>query len=176
MRGHSGIFGISGFFTSTALVPPNNDAIAFCFSPCTRFPYRTRASTKETPSLFSAKNCARFIFPKLSKAPAMASDSKFFLLTVCKFTRSAKSKISLNSPFSSRSRMISSTAPFPTPLIAAIPKRRSPFLFTKNLARDSFTSGPRTGSPMWFDSSMKMEILSALERLRLNTAAINSAG
>lgn len=48
----------------------------------------------------SAKNCSRWM-PKLSKAPANASDSMFFLLQAVRLTRSTKSKISLYGPFSS---------------------------------------------------------------------------
>ena len=87
-------------------------------------------SKKDSPFVFSARNCSLRMFPKASKAPAMARDSMFFLLHADRFTRSTKSNISLYGPFF-RSCMILCTAASPTPFIAPKPKRISLFLFTE---------------------------------------------
>ena len=67
------------------------------------------------------------------KAPAKAKFSIFLRLQAERFTRCTKSKISLYSPFLSRSSRIDCTALSPTPLMAPSPKRISPFTIHRKL-------------------------------------------
>ena len=113
---------------------------------------------------------------KESKPPARINPSKAFLFAALKSTRLVTSKIDLNDPFSFRSLIIAFTAEPPTPLIAPIPKRTAPSLFTENFKYDSLISGPRTSNPIRLHSSIKKDTdlisLILLER----TEAMYSAG
>ena len=113
---------------------------------------------------------------KLSKAPAKARLSIVLRLQAERLIRSTKSKMSLYSPLASRSAMICSTAPDPTPFTALRPKRISPLAFTENFISDSFTSGTNTPIFMDLHSSMSLVISVMLFRFRLNAPAIYSAG
>ena len=72
--------------------------------------------------------------------------------------------------------MIALTAPAPTPLTAAIPKRTAPSAFTENFKKDSFKSGPKTANPIRLHSSIKKETALISFILLESTEAIYSAG
>ena len=125
---------------------------------------------------FTAKYCSRFNSGNSSKPPAKARHSRFFLLQAVRLTRCTKSNIPLKGPFFSRSSMIFSTAPSPTPFTAPRPKRIFPSGLTVNFRLLSFTSGPRTLIPIALHSSISLVISVMFDKLRLITAAIYSAG
>ena len=167
----SGISGLSGFISSAS---PNNEMALSISSLLYASPYLSSVSMNGSPLLHGSMNCLRQM-PKLSNAPECSSDSNPFLFTTPDIL-STKSKITSKGPFSSRSARIAFTIFSPNPLIPPRPKRISPFLFTVNLASDSFTSGLSTLRPFFLQSSMIFLISSMLERFLVRLAAWNSAG
>ena len=87
------------------------------------------------------------VSPKLSKAPALISDSTRRLLQTPISTLAMKSPKSANRPLAVRVRMIESTTLAPTLRIAESPKRMSVPTGAKSDC-DSLTSGGRTLMPM----------------------------
>ena len=87
-----------------------------------------------------SRPCRRW--PTESKAPALISASTVFLLSTEKSTRSQKSKKSRYGPLASRSAMISSQCPVPTPRTADMPNTIS--APTMSPASSRFSSGAKS--------------------------------
>ena len=113
---------------------------------------------------------------KLSKAPDSPSDSIVFLLQERVSILSKKLKVFLKNPFCSRSLIMATDGPSPTPFIPANPKRIQPSLVTEKFNSDSLISGPFNGMLSCLHSVMNLVISLISSLLRVKFAAIYSAG
>jgi hypothetical protein len=126
--------------------------------------------------------------PKSSIAPHFTSASSTRLLTVRRSTRLHRSSSEVNGPFFSRSATMVSTAPSPTFLTAASPKRipnsnsslpGSTFSTTRSTVNRIWLRlmlGLRISTPSRLHSPRAETIFSGLETSVVRTAAIHSTG
>ena len=118
------------------------------------------------------------LYPKLSSAPALISDSMTFLFTLLESIRDTKSEKSLNGA-SARASRIELIAISPAPLIAPIPNMTtsSPsILVASKTSPDRLMSGGRSLIPIRFSSSTYLTTLSVLFFSSVRIAAMNSVG
>jgi hypothetical protein len=111
-----------------------------------------------------------------SNVPLLMNDSMTRRFTALKSTRSQKSKSDLKGPSFFRASRIDSTAPSPTFLIAASPKRMSFSPTTVKNMSEALTSGGRTWRPISFAEPMYSTIFSVFARSDVSSAAMKNAG
>ena len=111
-----------------------------------------------------------------SNDPLLMKLSTTRRLTARRSTRSQKSKSAVKRPPCRLAVSTASTAPSPTFLIAASPKRMPESSITVKNMSESFTSGGRTRMPRSRHSPMYCTILSVLARSEVRRAAMKNAG
>ena len=118
--------------------------------------------------------------PRESKAPALTMLSNVRRFRLAAPARAQKSSMDEKGPFSFRSSTSGFTAPSPTVLMAASPKRSpgapsSSWSIEKN-SSERLTSGSQMGMPSRKHSLMELMVLSVLSSRAFSTAAMYSTG